>query len=117
MNTKSVIKRYLEALRQGAEWRDFFRDDVTFVSHVVPVKRVEGRAAFLESTRRFYSMIAGLEVIALIVEEDRACALTRYKLQIPQGPSFGSEVAEIFKVADGKIASLDIYFDSSPFPK
>ena len=117
MSTKSVIECYLEALRKGKEWSDFFRDDMTFASHVVPVKRVEGRAAFLESTRRFYSMIAGLEVIALIAEEDRACALTRYKLQIPQGPSFGSEVAEIFKVVDGKIASLEIYFDSSPFPK
>jgi ketosteroid isomerase-like protein len=117
MSTKSVIERYLEALRKGTGWSDFFRDDMTFVSHVVPVKRVEGRAAFLESTRRFYSMIAGVEVTALIVEEDRACALTRYKLQIPQGPSFGSEVAEIFKVVNGKITSLEIYFDSSPFPK
>jgi ketosteroid isomerase-like protein len=117
MSTKSVIECYLEALRNKSGWSDFFRDDMTFVSHVVPLKRVAGRAAFLESTRRFYSMIAGVEVIALIVEEDRACALTRYQLQIPHGPSFGSEVAEIFKVTDGKIASLDIYFDSSPFPK
>ena len=117
MSTKSVIECYLEAIRKKTEWSDFFRDDMTFTSHVVPLKRVEGRTAFLESTRRFYSMIAGLEVIALIVEDDRACALTRYKLQIPQGPCFGAEVAEIFKVADEKITSLDIYFDSSPFPK
>lgn len=117
MSTKSVIECYLDALRNKTAWSDFFRDDMTFVSHVVPVKRAEGKAAFLESTRRFYSMIAGVDVVALIVEEDRACALTRYKLQVPQGPSFGSEVAEIFKVVDGKITSLDIYFDSSPFPK
>ena len=117
MSTKSVIESYLEALKNKAGWSDFFRDDMTFVSHVVPVKRADGRAAFLESTRRFYSMIAGVDVVSLIVDGDRACALTRYKLQLPQGPSFGSEVAEIFKVVDGKIASLDIYFDSSPFPK
>jgi hypothetical protein len=30
---------------------------------------------------------------------------------------FGSDVAEVFGVLDGKIASFDIYFDSSPFPK
>ena len=117
MNTKSVIEGYLEALGKRTDWSGFFHEDMTFVSHVVPMKRVEGRAAFLESTRRFYSMIAGLEVVSLIVEEDRACALTRYRLQVPQGPSFSSEVAEIFKVVSGKIASLDIYFDSSPFPK
>lgn len=117
MKTKSVVERYLEALGNGTGWSDFFRDDVTFISHVVPAKRVEGRAAFLESTRRFYSMIAGFEVVALIAEDDRVCALTRYKLQVPHGPSFSSEVAEIFKVVDGKIASFEIYFDSSPFPK
>src|SRR5256885_10585361 len=117
MSTKSLIECYLEAIKKKAEWSGFFRDDVTFTSHVMSVKRVEGRTPFLESTRRFYSMIAGLEVIGLIVEGDRACALTRYKLQVPQGPSFSTEVAEIFKVVDEKIASLDIYFDSSPFPK
>ena len=97
MNAKSVIERYLEALKNRTEWSGFFHEDMTFVSHVAPVKRVEGKAAFLESTRRFYSMIAGLEVVALIVEGDRACALTRYKPQVPQGPSFGTEVAEIFQ--------------------
>jgi len=33
------------------------------------------------------------------------------------GFSFGSDVAEVFAVQDGKISSFDIYFDSSPFPK
>ena len=117
MSTRSAIESYLEALRHKTKWSDSFREDMTFTSHVVPLKRVEGRAAFLESTRRFYSMLAGLEVLGLIVEGDRACALTRYKLQIPQGPSFSTDVAEIFKVVDEKISSLDIYFDSSPFPK
>ena len=117
MSTKSVIERYLEAVSKKTDWSDFFREDMTFTSHVVPVKHVQGRAAFLESTKRFYSMIAGLELIGLLVEADRACALTRYKLQIPQKSAFASEVAEIFKVVDEKIASFDIYFDSSPFPK
>lgn len=117
MSTKSVIEQYLQALAKKTEWSEFFAADMTFASHVVPVKRVSGKGAFLESTKRFYSIITELEVVTLIVEGDRACALTRYKLQVPQGPSFVSEVAEIFRVADGKIASLDIYFDSSPFPK
>lgn len=35
----------------------------------------------------------------------------------PVGPAFGSDVAEVFGVRDGRITSFDIYFDSSPFPK
>jgi ketosteroid isomerase-like protein len=62
-------------------------------------------------------MITTLEVKHLIVEGQKACALTHYALQPPGGPAFGSDVAEVFEVQDGKINSFDIYFDSSPFPK
>jgi ketosteroid isomerase-like protein len=62
-------------------------------------------------------MITVLEVKDLLIDGDKGCALTRYQLQPPAGPAFGSDVAEVFEVRDGKISSLDIYFDSSPFPK
>jgi ketosteroid isomerase-like protein len=82
------------------------------------VKRITGRAAYLDATKRFYSMITSMEVRELMVDGDRACALTRYQLQPPRGgPAFLSDVAEVFGVRDGRISSLDIYFDTSPFPK
>ena len=82
-----------------------------------PIKQATGKGAYLEATKRFFSMITAVEVKDLIVDGDRACALTRYQLQPPGGPAFDSHVAEVFKVRDGKIASLEIYFDSAPFPK
>lgn len=88
-----------------------------FTSFTSPIRRIRGRAAFLEGTKRFYSMIAALEVKDLIVEGQKACAVTHYELQPPGGPSFVSDVAEVFAVQDGKISLFDIYFDSSPFPK
>lgn len=58
---------------------------------------------------------AGLD---LMLDGVRACALNHYELQPPNaGSAFGSDVAEIFEVRNGKIDSLGIYFDSSPFPK
>jgi ketosteroid isomerase-like protein len=63
-------------------------------------------------------MIAGVELRSLIVEGEKACALTRYRLSPPKdAPAFTSDVAEVFSVRDDKIASFDIYFDSAPFPK
>src|SRR5262249_21272162 len=83
-----------------------------------PNKRVDGKSGYLQATKRFYSMIAGVEVRDLLVDGDRACALTRYDLRPPNGgPAFQSDVAEIFSVKDGKIGALGIYFDSAPFPK
>jgi ketosteroid isomerase-like protein len=57
-----------------------------------------------------------MEVRQLTVDGDRAVALTRYQLRGPTG-DFTSDVAEAFGVADGKISSFGIYFDTAPFPK
>ena len=117
MTTRETIDGYFSGVMQKTGWDSFLSDDVTFTSFTTPIKRVSGRAAFLESTRRFYSMIRSIEVKEVMVEGNRACALTRYELQPPVGPAFGSDVAEVFGVRDGKITSFDIYFDSAPFPK
>jgi ketosteroid isomerase-like protein len=90
---------------------------MTFTSFTSPIKRVTGRSAYLEATKRFFSMITALEVKGLVVEGEKACAVTRYELQPPGGPVFDCHVAEVFEVRDGKIKSFDIYFDSARFPK
>jgi ketosteroid isomerase-like protein len=117
MTTSDTIADYFSHLKQGAGWESFLADDMVFTSFTSPTKQVTGRAAYLDSTKRFYSMIKGLEVRSVIVEGDHACVLTRYDLQLPAGPLFQSHVAEVFGVRDGKIASFDIYFDTAPFPK
>ena len=117
MTTRDAIQSYFESLRAKSGWEVLLSEDMTFTSLVSPIKRVTGKGAYLEATKRFFSMIKAVEIRSIIVEGERACALTRYDLQVPGGPSFESHVAEVFEVRDGKIKSLDIYFDSSPFPK
>ena len=117
MTTRDTIQGYFNSLKQKTGWDSFLSDALIFTSFTSPNKRVAGRAAYLESTRRFYSMIAGLEVRDLLIDGHKACALTRYELQPPGGPAFGCDVAEVFEVRDGKIRSFDIYFDGSSFPK
>ena len=116
MSTKEIIERYFEELTRNGSWQSLLSDDLEFTSFTSPVKHVTGKAAYLESTRRFFSMIKSLEVRDLIIEGTKACALTRYELQAPAA-SFHSDVAELFTVTDGRISSLAIYFDSAPFPK
>jgi ketosteroid isomerase-like protein len=117
MTTRDTIQGYFTSLKQKTGWDSYLSDDMTFTSFTSPVKRVSGRAAYLESTKRFYSMITAFDVRELLVDGQKACALTQYQLQPPQGPAFTSDVAEVFEVREGKIRSFDIYFDSSPFPK
>ena len=117
MTTRDTIQSYFTSLKQKQSWEAFLSDDMTFTSFTSPIKRVSGKLAYLESTKRFYSMITALDVRDLLVDGNKACGLTHYQLQPPQGPAFTSDVAELFEVRDGKISSFDIYFDSSPFPK
>jgi ketosteroid isomerase-like protein len=117
MTTEDTIQGYFRGLKEKSGWESFLSDDMTFTSFTTPVKHVSGRAAYIEATRRFYSMIKTLEVRDVLVDGGRACALTQYELQPPGGPVFRSAVAEVFEVRDGKIRSFDIYFDSAPFPK
>jgi ketosteroid isomerase-like protein len=117
MSTRDIVERYFEELKRRGSWERFLADDLTFTSFTSPVKEVKGKTAYLESTRRFFSMVQSVEVRDLIVEGGKACALTRYQLQAPTGTRFQSDVAELFTIRDGKIAAFAIYFDSSPFPK
>ena len=118
MTTRETIERYYQTLRNKSEWESLFADDVTFTSFTSPNRQINARGAFVEGTKRFYSMIVSFELRELIIDGDRACGLVRYELQPPDGgPRFASDVAEIFAVRDGKITSFGIYFDTAPYPK
>ena len=118
MTTRATIESFFDALRKKADWTSYLADDMTFISATSPFKQVAGKDASLPGLRRFYSMVSAFEVRDLIVEGDKACALTRYTLQAPnRGPAFQSDVAEIFTVRKDKITSFAIYFDTAPYPK
>ena len=117
MSTRETVQSYFDALQQQAGWEAFLAEGMTFTSHTSPPKQVEGKAAYLEATRRFYSMIASVEVRELLVDGVQACVLTSYQLRPPVGAPFTSDVAEIFTVKANKINGLAIYFDTAPYPK
>jgi ketosteroid isomerase-like protein len=116
MATRNVVESYFKALESRKGWESLLSNTVVFTSFAIPNRKIEGKQAYLEATKRFYSTIQSFELRGLIVEGPKACALTRYQLKGP-ADVFQSDVAEIFTVRDGKIDSLGIYFDSAPFPK
>ena len=116
--TRETVQRYFDHLAAHEGWEGLLAPDLVFTSYTSPIKQVNGRDAFLTSTSRFYSTIASVQVRDLLVDGERACALTRYELQPPNGgPRFASDVAEVFSVRNGKIDSFSIYFDTAPYPK
>lgn len=118
MSARATLESYFTRLERKSGWEELLGEEMVFTSFTSPIKQVKGKDPYLQATKRFYSMIRSLQVRELIVDGDRACALTRYELQPPNGgPVFSSDVAEVFAVHDGKIDEFGIYFDSAPFPK
>ena len=101
--TTDVIRSYFDRLKQKKEWESLVADDIDFYQLTTPNKHTTGKVAYIEATKRFYSTIVSVEVRDLIIEGEKACALTRYELQPPKGSPFSSDVAEIFTVRNGKI--------------
>jgi len=117
MTTQETVQGYFDGVSQRKGWESFLSDGITFTSHTSPVRQVTGKEAYLEATRRFYSTIVSFQVKELLLDGERACALTRYELQPPGRAPFASDVAELFTVKNGKIDSFAIYFDTAPYPK
>ena len=117
MSQRETIQEYFARLGRKQDWAPLLADDFVFTSFTSPVRQIRGRSDYVAGTRRFFSMITSVELRQLLIDGERLCALTRYQLQRPDGPSFSSDVAEIFSMKDGKIQSLDIYFDTAPYPK
>jgi len=117
MNTHDTVQHYFDELSRRGAWQAMLADDLEFAMLTTPGKRVTGKSAYLETTRRFYGSIASLAVRQLLVDGDRAAVLTQYQIQPPAGTAFESHVAEFFTVRDGRITSLSICFDTAPYPK
>lgn len=116
--TRQTALAYYDRLQKGSGWQASFAEDMRFVIHTGIVKEVQGRDAYLRSAAAFYSMIRSVKLRELIVDGERACALMSYELQPPGGrPVFWSDVAEIIEVRNEEIVSLEIYFDTAPYPK
>jgi len=117
MTTKETVQGYLNFLQQKKGWQSFLSDEIVFTSFTSPVKQITGKGAYLDTTKRFYSSIRSMTVKDVLFDGEKACALTHYELQAPDGNTFITDVAEVFLVKNGKIHSFAIYFDSAPFAK
>ncbi|MEM0117995.1 MAG: nuclear transport factor 2 family protein [Conexivisphaerales archaeon] len=112
-SARVLLVEYYRRLGSGEEWGSLLTEDF-LLSGTVP-KETRGRAAFVNAN--FFKMVKGVNVKELIVDGEKACALVNYDLISPRGKNFSSEVAEIWEVKEGKLASIEIFFDTEAFNK
>ena len=111
--TKEILQKYYDCLSKKEGWQSLLSEDILLTGTVA--KESKGKELFVNNN--FFKMVKDLKLKRMIVENENACALVSYDLTSPKGKNFSGDVAEIWKVKDGKLDSLAIYFDTAEFQK
>src|SRR4249919_1935847 len=75
----------------------------------------QGREAFIQSFSGFLRAVDKVLLKQLIVEGPNAAAVVSYDYVNPSGGHLHQDDAEVWKVENGQIVSLTIYFDITEF--
>ena len=115
MTTQSLVQRYYDSISQkGDAWQELHSDDAAFMDASQTLNAV-GKTAVIQSFIPFLKGVDKVKVKQMIVAGDEACAIVRYSYVNPKGAKMDQDVAEVWKVGNGKLVRLVIYFDLTAY--
>ncbi len=115
MTTKEIVQNFYEGLAQkNDQWQQNLSEEIVF-SDASKKLHAEGRDAFIQSFTSFLRAVERVQLKQLIVEGQNAAAVVSYDYVSPKGNRLHQDDAEVWKVVDGKITALTIYFDITEF--
>jgi ketosteroid isomerase-like protein len=116
MKTKELLEKYYNGISQKSNWDSVLSDDFKFNGgDMTKTTPIVGKAAYFEVIKRFSLLFTSMHVKQMIVENESACVIGNYDYVFPNGKIINGDVAEIWKVKDGKLDSLTIFFDTLTF--
>ncbi|MFS8082615.1 MAG: nuclear transport factor 2 family protein [Ginsengibacter sp.] len=116
MTTKELLEKYYKGLAQKNGWDSVLSDNFSFVGgDMTKTTPIVGKQAYIEVIKRFSQLFKTMRVKEMIIQDDKACVIGNYDYVFPNGKSINGDVAEIWKVKDGKLVSLTIFFDTLTF--
>jgi len=116
MTTRGLLETYYKGFAQKKGWDSVLSDDFKFVGgDMTKTAPIVGKSAYVEIIKRFSLLFTAMRVKEMIVAGDRACVIANYDYVFPNGKSINGDVAEIWKVRDGKLDALTIFFDTLTF--
>ncbi len=115
MTIQEIIQSFYDGLAQKNDsWQKHLSEDVVFTDSGLNIHE-EGKEAFLQSFNNFLKAVEAVRVKQMIGEDNDACVIASYDFVSPKGNKLTQDVAEIWKVKDGELSSLTIYFDLTAF--
>ncbi len=115
MTVKEILQSFYESLsKKNNDWQKNLSEKVVFSDASMRL-HAEGKDAFIQSFTSFLRSVETVQVKQFIIEGTNACAVVSYDYRSPKGNTLHQDDTEIWKIVDGKIESLTIYFDITEF--
>lgn len=115
-STKDILEIYYRGFAQKQGWDIVIADDFKFVGgDMTKTEPITGKQAYIDIISRFSRLFKAMRVKEMIIDGDKACVIGNYDYVFPNGKSINGDVAEIWRVKDGKLAELTIFFDTLTF--
>jgi len=116
MTTKELLDSYYRDFAKKSGWESVIADDFKFVGgDMTKTTPTVGKQAYIEIIKRFSQLFTDMRVKEMIIEGDKAFVVGNYDYVFPTGKKINGDVAEWWKVKDGKLDSLTIFFDTLSF--
>jgi ketosteroid isomerase-like protein len=116
MTTKELLDGYYNGLAEKNGWDAYLSDDFQFTGgDMLHPEPQAGKDAYATVLNRFSRLFHQVRVKEMIIEGDKAFVRANYDYVFPGGKKVNGDVAELWRVKDGKLHSLTIFFDTLAF--
>lgn len=116
MTNQQLLEHYYRGFSKKAGWEDVISEDFKFVGgDMMKQEPIIGRKAYIEVIARFSQLFTDMRVKEMFVHEESAFVLANYDYHFPDGTKINADVAEYWKIKNGKVDGLTIFFDTAAF--
>jgi len=110
-----VIRHFYDGLaRRDDSWQQNLAQDVVFADASGKLQ-ARGRDGFIQSFTPFLRGVSAVELKQLIVEGPAAAAVVGYDYVNAKGEHLHQDDVEVWRVENGEVLALTIYFDITEF--
>jgi ketosteroid isomerase-like protein len=118
MKMQELLDTYYRGLAQKEGWESVLAEDMRFVGgDMTKQEPVVGKQSYVQVIQRLSRLFADVRVVKSFVDGDQAFVLAEYNWTFPHDVNIKGTVAEYWKVRNGKLGELTIFFDTGSFDR
>jgi ketosteroid isomerase-like protein len=117
MTSEELLDSYYQGLAGKTRWDSVLAEDFEFVGghNMTKPAPAIGKSAYQTVIDRFSRTFTAMRVKDRLVAKDRAYVLANYDYAFPNGRIANGDVLEVWRIRNGKLAALTIFFDTAAF--